>query len=611
MLSKLAEFGRRIRKEDACDALKQEMVSVDILIDEQGGFNGFVNHEKLPTWAEALLAKKGKARLLLDKAEEVLGFDAKKHGLFLEKLNQFRHVPSLLPALLFYEDNRAQGLEKAAAAFEEVPEKLRKENFAFVLMGDNLRLHEKEDVRSALIADFEARQKEKLKPDGKLCSVCGKADHPIVAEPHGMIKNVPAGQSTGCALVSYNESAFESYGLKGNENASVCTACARNYVEGLSHLMRNGVECVPDKGKKYFRYSNRKNLSPDTAMIFWTRNNAPVPELDYVDNTDENAPSILALIMSAPEAAGPPSDDALLLLLDAPFTGREETPAGVDPDLFYSCILSGAAARISTRNWIERAASDVRRNLAAWFHDIAIAEMNFTTKTPQARFFPLRTLANSCGTHRKRGQDGKTSYDLEKEDAYIGRAAAALWGCALRGATPPYSMLDRVLRRIRMEEGRVTTARAALLKFILNRMLHKNPQGGQRMRPQLDKDNTDAAYAAGRIFAVLESIQTAALGSELNAPIRDRFYSAASTNPAATFGRLIKLSQAHLSKLRGEKPGLAVVLDKKLGELFSTITNFPAIFSLEEQGRFAVGYYHQRQDNFTRAGDAENNAVGE
>ena len=120
------------------------------------------------------------------------------------------------------------------------------------------------------------------------------------------------------------------------------------------------------------------------------------------------------------------------------------------------------------------------------------------------------------------------------------------------------------------------------------------------MQPTLDVGNLETAHIAGRIFAVLESIQTAALGKELNAPLRDRFYSAASTTPAPAFGRLIKMSQNHLGKLRGEKPGLAVTLDKQLGELFTSIRAFPATFSLEEQGKFAIGYYHQRQENFSK-----------
>ena len=119
------------------------------------------------------------------------------------------------------------------------------------------------------------------------------------------------------------------------------------------------------------------------------------------------------------------------------------------------------------------------------------------------------------------------------------------------------------------------------------------------MQPQLDPENTDTPYMAGRIFAVLENIQIAALGKELNAPVRDRFFSFASTCPSPAFGRLLKLSQRHLSKLRGEKPRLVNYFDKQLGNLFVSIRAFPATFSLEEQGRFAIGYYHQRQENFS------------
>lgn len=221
----------------------------------------------------------------------------------------------------------------------------------------------------------------------------------------------------------------------------------------------------------------------------------------------------------------------------------------------------------------------------------------------------MRVLAHSCGIHRKKEMNGQTLFALDKEDDFLGRAATMLWHCALLGTAPPYTLLDRVLRRIRLEEGWVTGARVALLKCILNRNATKTHAGGRRMQPQLDNDNMDVAYNAGRIFAMLESIQQAALGKELNAPIRDRFFSFAATSPSSAFGRLIKLSQAHISKLRGEKPGLAVTLDKKLGELFTRIQCFPTTFKLEEQGQFAIGYYHQRQENFSKTDTAPDTAL--
>ena len=118
-----------------------------------------------------------------------------------------------------------------------------------------------------------------------------------------------------------------------------------------------------------------------------------------------------------------------------------------------------------------------------------------------------------------------------------------------------------------------------------------------------EQDGTGAntAYTCGQIFAVLESIQYHASGGNLNAGIRERFFSFASTMPSTAFGRLMKLTQHHLSKIQGEKPGLAINLDKKLQELMSKVegTRFPTVFSLEDQASFAIGYYHQRQKDFS------------
>ena len=117
---------------------------------------------------------------------------------------------------------------------------------------------------------------------------------------------------------------------------------------------------------------------------------------------------------------------------------------------------------------------------------------------------------------------------------------------------------------------------------------------------ELDPANKEIAYVCGRVFAVLERIQWHTLG-ETNANIRDRFFSSASTTPGLAFGRLMNLAQKHLSKLKGEKPGLAVNLDRELQALFKEIAgkSFPTVFRLEEQGAFALGYYHQKNKKVT------------
>ena len=117
---------------------------------------------------------------------------------------------------------------------------------------------------------------------------------------------------------------------------------------------------------------------------------------------------------------------------------------------------------------------------------------------------------------------------------------------------------------------------------------------------KMEEGRKPVAYVCGQIFAKLESIQYAALGDR-NAGIRERYFTYAMTSPAAAFGRLFNLNSKHFTKLKSDKPGLAVTLDKELQELCKDIdiNQFPATFTLEEQGQFAIGYYHQRQKQFS------------
>ena len=116
------------------------------------------------------------------------------------------------------------------------------------------------------------------------------------------------------------------------------------------------------------------------------------------------------------------------------------------------------------------------------------------------------------------------------------------------------------------------------------------------------QDDRPVAYVCGQIFAKLESIQYAALGDR-NAGIREKYFSYSMTAPAAAFGRLFNLNAKHFTKLKSEKPGLAVMLDKELQLLCKDvdIQSFPPLFRLEEQGQFAIGYYHQKQEQFAKS----------
>jgi CRISPR-associated protein Csd1 len=594
MIRELSDLGKNLRRgkgdgEWVHDALKPEPISMELVISQDGSFQKFnpVADRKLMP-AEAITAKKGKARLLLDKPEEVLCYggvaSAKKHQLFLTKLADYQELEELVPVLAFYHDNKSNGLDAALKEYESkaaTEDKKKKKqligNIGFRVQTEPLRIHEKPEVLRAVITRYELQQKVQLLNSAKQCSVCGENSYPVEDIPHGMIQKVPEGKPGGrAALVSYNETAFESYGLAGNENSSICSNCARTYVEGLNWLLSEGKEITiknkKGKEKKYFRYTNRRKFGSDTAMVFWTRNNQALPELDQLEA---------------------PNDDDVARMIDSLATGTERDSRYLDPERFYSCSLSGAAARIAVRDWIETSLGDFRRAIAFWFKDVAIARYDKDLKEIVQQYTPLYQLARGCQRQRRK-VDGRLEYDTD--DTAIARVAATLWKAALQSVPIPLWVLTKVLQRCRLD---VTTERAALIKLILNR---KSKGGGFMVTKNLVQGDRPVAYVCGQIFAKLESIQYAALG-ERNAGIREKYFTYAMTCPAAAFGRLFNLNAKHFTKLKSKKPGLAVSLDKELQALCKDVDvlSFPSVFRLEEQGQFAIGYYHQKQEQFAKS----------
>ncbi|HDH05211.1 MAG TPA: hypothetical protein ENH01_05790 [Nitrospirae bacterium] len=199
MIKELSELGKTLRGQNpqsewVHDALKEEPISMEIVISEDGSFQKIELFERKMTIAEAITAKKGKARLLLDKAEEVLCYGGKKsekkHGLFLSKLGRYKTLNDLAPVLAFYGENKSNGVEKALKEFETaIPdEKNRKGNIGFRVQVCGERIHEKTAIRQKIIDTYETAQKELLLKNQKLCSLCGESAYPVEDIPHGMIK---------------------------------------------------------------------------------------------------------------------------------------------------------------------------------------------------------------------------------------------------------------------------------------------------------------------------------------------------------------------------------------------------------------------------------------
>lgn len=551
MIQELVEFGRRITK-DKSMALKEETFAVDIVINGEGHFQRFIAGDKQTTETEVITAKKGKARFLLDKCEEVLGVgdnSEKKHKLFLDKLELYKGIPSLIPLFKFYDANNENGLKKAVAEFEKLDKKAKAENMTFMV--GTTRLLETDEIRSAIIKKFE--ENERKAANGKICSICGTANSPVLDEPHGLVK-MPKGQTAGCALVSYNENAFESYGLKGNLNSSICRECARNYIEGLRFLLSDGHNVVEDDNQKgHYHYNHRIKISDNTITLFWTREEADVLDPFSVFDT--------------------PDTTEIKRLFDSVWSGKSAVGSIIDTNMFYSCTLSSSAARIAVRDWTAMSLDEYKKNLAEWFQDIEMVDNN-----SELSYSPLHWLINATQRDKKPGE--KLKADLNSKT----RIGTILWNAAIKGHSYkiPIEVLQYVLNRI-WKKDNFSKDRAALIKLVINRNTSKN------MKATLDESNTSVAYLCGRLFAVIESMQWKAIGN-VNNGVKERYFAAAASQPSILGILLTKNVPIYQHKIGGY---LAKELNEIAGKI-SEVGSFPQRFSTIEQGEFALGYYFQR-----------------
>lgn len=614
MIRELSELGKNLRVQKADnewvhDALKEEVISLVVTIKPDGSFSSIKPIENKRTMAEAIQRSSNKnARLLLDNAGYVLGvYDdesnafkkkvrekgeanahevfkkdvAAKMALFIDRLKEIKELVEVQPVLNFYIGNKEKGIAQIDQNyfFKSIPSRNRSGNIAFLVFGNDKYMHESNAVYEIIIKAYEEKQQKIISVDKCPCSVCGKDEYPVGDYTHFPIKGVPGDKEPagGRKLISYNgdHNPFESYGMVGNKNSMICTNCAKTYVEGLNWLLSDGTVTISEKQKEDIFYSHRwprkrsQNYFVDSTMVYWTRSNKELPEIDYLET---------------------PNPEDITRLIESLTTGSEKESRYLEPEQFYSFTLSGSTARVVVRDWIETSLYEFKYSIVKWFRDIGVAEYDRHSGTLKTHYARLYDLARCC---QRINSDG--SYD--KDDVYMSRVAGYLWNAALKSTILPLSLLTKVIERAQTDKNGVTADRAALIKIILNR---QNKGGDFMISKKLSEGTKPVAYVCGQIFAKLESIQKAALG-DLNAGIRERYFTYAMTMPSAAFGRLFDLNSKHYTKMKNEKPGLAITLDKDLQELCKDIdiNNLPVTFKLEEKGQFAIGYYHQKQAQYS------------
>lgn len=429
-------------------------------------------------------------------------------------------------------------------------------NIMFRLEGERGYLHERPDARALVEAKADDGDAE-----GSFCLISG--GHGPIARLHPTIKGVEGAQSSGAALVSFNLDAFTSLSKEQGGNAPTSQAAAFRYGAALNHLLtRDGPNRI------------RRPIG-DATVVFWAdASDAKAAEaadnwfaatMGGGDDIKDEAEAAKVREQMEAVAKGRPLSDL-----------RADIHAGTR---FHVLGLSPNAARLSVRYWLTDTLDKFAERLALHHADLAIDPLPLGWgAAPSVNRLLARTTALQ-----------------EKFENIPPLLAGEVMRAILSGGRYPQSLLAAAIIRIRAGDDPLSGWHAAIIRAVLHRDFRLGFQ--QKDVPMgLAPDEPNKAYQLGRLFAVLETAQRMSLG-RINASIRDRYFGAASATPASVFPLLLRGAQNHLAKLR--KAGKGGWIEKEIEEILDKLTlDLPRAFSLAEQGRFAVGYYHQRKDQF-------------
>lgn len=398
----------------------------------------------------------------------------------------------------------------------------------------------------------------------QVCLVSGNSGP--VSRLHPSIKGIWGAQSSGASLVSFNLDAFTSYGHDQGDNAPVSEAATFAYTTALNHFLEKD-------GRHRIQIG-------DASTVFWA---------DATEAEAMVAESLFGAFFE-PENEEKLATSGIGARLEQIRNGKplaEIAPKLNEGVRFHVLGLAPNAARLSVRIYWESDFGQLTANYQHYLADMAIDPPPRDGWPPLWRY--LRELAV-----------------LGKSENVSPNLAGDWMRAILTGAPYPMTLLSTALMRMR-SDGKINVLRASIVKSVLVRNLKVG------VPVALDPANTNKGYILGRLFAVYEEVQRAALGGNLNATIKDKYYGSASATPQRVFSALDKGLQNHLSKLKKRSPGRAVNLEK----LILTITDlmepgndpFPVAFSANEQALFGIGYYHQRSDFFRKHDDSESSVA--
>jgi CRISPR-associated protein Csd1 len=454
------------------------------------------------------------------------------------------------------------------------------QNVVFRLDGEHGFLHHRPAAKTIWDRHLAA-----LESETGICLVTGETAP--IARLHPAIKGVQGAQSSGASIVSFNLESFTSYGKEQGLNAPISERVTHGYTTALNMLLSRS-EGTDAKTKRP-KWTNRVQIG-DATTVFWAQ---AVGGPEGVRNA-ERAENLFATLLE------PPTDEqeaaTLRTLLQKVEQGRPL--AEVDPALdlttrFYVLGLSPNASRLSVRFFLRSTLGEFVTHGAEHYRHLSIEPRGWVTPPAVWRIL-LETAAQ------------------RKADNISPALAGELARAILTGGRYPRSLLAQIIMRVRAD-GEINGLRAAIAKAYISRARRKDIQQGspdpeEDIPVALDRNETNPGYRLGRLFYVLENAQRLGVG-RVNATIRDKFYASASANPARVFPLLLRGAQDHIGAVRRKSGGgLSFWLDQQIAEIVGGLpasTPFPSTLRLEDQGRFLVGYYHQRNAAKSEGKDAE------
>lgn len=555
--------------------MEEKEIGFVIVISKEGKFLRFEDCRTDKTIGRVYLVKKHVSRssaavanYLYDNSAYVLGYsdkdDSEKNQLYFNTFVE--KVQSILDRMPDNSDIRtlmnfyAQGREAIHSEVEQDPlwEDIKKNLskkysvFSFRIEGDLRILAEKKEL-------MQTNEGTRNDNSRGLCMVTGVQGELVDTTTATMIQ----GSQATAKLVAFQvNSGYDSYGKEKCGNAPISHEAEFAYTTALNTMLR--------------RDSRNKFTVGNRTFVFWASSN---------DKAAEQAEeSLFDLLGYSEEKKDNPNAkiEQVIKVFTAIYSGSLSTSL---EDRFYILGLAPNSARIAVVYWSETPLRDFAGKILRHFDDMEIID----TRKDRKPYMGIKDILSAVTLGGKQSEATPNLPESIIKSIFLG--------------TPyPYTLLSACIRRIRAESGDGNAARITRIA-IIKAFLNRQNVNDKRMEIMLDKRNTNQGYLCGRLFAVLDRIQEDANGIS---SIRERYMNAASSTPSSVFATILNLSSHHLENLSNE--GKKVFYEKLKQEIIDKISSdgFPAHLDLQDQGRFFVGYYHQRQDFFNKKEENNN-----